>query len=287
MRWRAYLQLGRVSNLPTVWTNVVAGGVLAGAAVTPRMLIGPLLAGSALYVGGMFLNDAFDREIDRRERPERPIPSGRVSAGEVFATGFGLLVAGWLLLAVHVERWGFGSRQALLAGATLAAAIVLYDLWHKSNPWSPVLMGVCRALLYATAGLAMVANPRWELAMGALVLLSYLIGLTYVAKQENLTELPNVWPVAFLAAPFIYAAPSLWAGVGPALLYLVFLAWVGYALRMLVRRESIGRAVVSLIAGIALLDAVLIAGAGLTTTAWITATGFLLTLAFQRYVAGT
>ena len=30
MKWRTYLRLGRVSNLPTVWTNVLAGVVLIG-----------------------------------------------------------------------------------------------------------------------------------------------------------------------------------------------------------------------------------------------------------------
>jgi hypothetical protein len=287
MRWKSYLQLGRVSNLPTVWTNVMAGGVLAGAVLDARMLLGPVLAGSAMYVGGMFLNDAFDREIDRRERPERPIPAGRVTAGEVFAIGFALLIGGWLLFALHVEGWGYGGRGALVAGAALAGAIVLYDLWHKGNPWSPVLMGLCRALLYGTAGYAMVAQPRWELAIGAVVLLCYLIGLTYVAKQETLTTLPNFWPIAFLATPFVYAAPTLWSSATGGVLYLLFVAWVAYALRMLIRREAIGRAVVSLIAGIALLDAVLIAGQGMTGTAWLAAACFPLTLALQRYVAGT
>ena len=43
----------------------------------------------------------------------------------------------------------------------------------------------------------------------------------------------------------------------------------------------------SLIAGIALLDAVLIAAAGATAIAWLAVAGFALTLVLQRYVAGT
>ena len=31
IRWPVALRLGRVSNLPTVWTNVLAGVVLSGA----------------------------------------------------------------------------------------------------------------------------------------------------------------------------------------------------------------------------------------------------------------
>jgi hypothetical protein len=45
--------------------------------------------------------------------------------------------------------------------------------------------------------------------------------------------------------------------------------------------------VVSLIAGISLLDAVLIAGAGALGIAWLAALGFVLTLLLQRFVAGT
>ena len=79
-RAAVYLRLGRVSNLPTVWTNVLAGAALAGAAVGPGRLALPLVACSLFYPGGMYLNHAFDREIDARERPERPIPSGRITA---------------------------------------------------------------------------------------------------------------------------------------------------------------------------------------------------------------
>ena len=59
------LRLGRVSNLPTVWTNVIAATAIAG--VDPlsgrsgSVLLAVLLAMTLFYVGGMFLNDAFDR----------------------------------------------------------------------------------------------------------------------------------------------------------------------------------------------------------------------------------
>ena len=69
------LKLGRVSNLPTVWTNVLAGTVLA-AGTTQGWRTGlVVLAMSLFYIGGMYLNDYFDRAIDARERPQRPIPA--------------------------------------------------------------------------------------------------------------------------------------------------------------------------------------------------------------------
>src|SRR5213596_1799456 len=94
--WRTWLVLGRVSNLPTVWSNCLAGWWLGGGgnfAKLPFLIAGVTL----LYIGGMFLNDAFDEQFDRQHRKERPIPSGQISAGHVWRWGFALLAAGELL----------------------------------------------------------------------------------------------------------------------------------------------------------------------------------------------
>src|SRR6266850_970558 len=90
-RLAVYLRLGRISNLPTVWTNVLAGTLLTSQPLDSLALGILLPCLSLFYVGGMYLNDAFDRGIDARERPERPIPSGLVSAREIFGIGFGML----------------------------------------------------------------------------------------------------------------------------------------------------------------------------------------------------
>jgi len=92
VRLHTALRLGRVSNLPTVWTNALAGALLAGAALGAELALA-VLAFSLFYTGGMFLNDAFDAPWDARERPERPIPSGAAGAREVFLWGFGMLAA--------------------------------------------------------------------------------------------------------------------------------------------------------------------------------------------------
>jgi 4-hydroxybenzoate polyprenyltransferase len=52
-------------------------------------------------------------------------------------------------------------------------------------------------------------------------------------------------------------------------------------------KGDIPRAVVSLIAGISLLDALLIAGTGSLALAALALAGFGVTLFFQRYIAGT
>lgn len=284
------LKLGRVSNLPTVWTNTLAGAVLAGAANFGAELLVMLVAFSLFYVGGMFLNDAFDAVIDARERPERPIPAGEVTRSAVFGYGFAMMAAGAGLLAW--VGFGFAPRTGvwpLLGGLALAGAITFYDAYHKNNPLSPVVMGLCRVLVYVAAALCYTTALPDALWAGCAMMLCYLIGLTYVAKQENLARVENLWPLVFLAAPVLY---GLWLAAGQwtvAFFWLLFTAWMLVALWYLRRRRKgdIPRAVVSLIAGISLLDAMLVAGSGALALAGFALAGFALTLAFQRYIAGT
>ena len=81
---RTLLVLGRVSNLPTVWTNCLAGWLLGGGGDWTRFAW--LCAGATLvYVGGMFLNDAFDAEFDAQGRLVAG-PAAKVSAGAYQAT---------------------------------------------------------------------------------------------------------------------------------------------------------------------------------------------------------
>jgi hypothetical protein len=290
MNWQIALRLGRVSNLPTVWTNTLAGIVLAGGHVLDARTLPLLVALSLFYVAGMYLNDAFDARIDALERPERPIPAGLVRRQAVFGLGFGMLILGEDVLV-----WvGYGLRAGqdawpALGGLMLGAAIVFYNWHHKANPWSPMVMGLCRMLVYVTAGLAFAVPGPGLLYRGALLLFCYLIGLTYVAKQETLGEVSNLWPLLFLAAPVIYGLRIAANDPTGTLLLVIFVAWVGVALWFLWRRRpgDVPRAVISLIAGISLLDALLIAGAGAPGVAWLAVAGFPLTLALQRFVPGT
>lgn len=290
MSLRVALHLGRVSNLPTVWTNVVAGAVLAGAGLHPGAILALLVSFSLLYVAGMYLNDAFDRHLDARERPGRPIPSGAVRASTVFTAGFGMLAAGEV--GVGAVAWtlqGSGAWAAVVAGLALAGVILFYNVWHKTNPLSPLVMGVTRVLVYLTAGFALAPGGSTPLALGAGAMLCHLIGLTYAAKQENLTELAGVWPLAFLAVPLGYGT---WLSTHhPATFVFVILlaSWILYALRFLLvpERRSIPDAVLRLIAGISLLDGLLIAGTGHAALGLVLLFGCPLARLFQRYVPGT
>jgi heme O synthase-like polyprenyltransferase len=278
------LRLGRVSNLPTVWTNVIAGATITNAAanLVDVALVG--LAMTTFYMGGMYLNDFFDRDIDARERPGRPIHTGEISAGAVSAIGFALLAVGAALLARF-------DLLTVIWGLALAGAIVLYDTWHKGNVFAPVIMGLCRALVYLATGVAVSGEIRFALIAGAIALATHVIGLTYAAKQENLNEVGRLWPLAILAAPLLFALPGISSGwlvvIGCLLLCAADIA----AVRLLAQRaapDAVPRAVSMLIAAICLVDALAVAlyGGGILL-ACICASGYLLTRLFQTVIPGT
>ncbi len=288
LRDNVWLRLGRISNLPTVWTNTLAAAALVGALREVSTIGFMALAMSLYYVAGMYLNDAFDRKLDAIERPTRPIPSGAVSAAAVFGAGFTMLGLGGTLSVWFAYRLGNASSAGPSA-LLLAAAIVGYDLYHKRNPLSPLLMALCRALVYTTVGIALAGALTHTLAAGALILSAHLIGLTYAAKQETLARLESWWPLVLLALPSLY---GLWLGLQrPVVLLfaLALLGWTLHALRYLwqPKRRSIPQAVVRLIAGICLVDAMLIAASGNLGLAVAAASMLPLTRLLQRYVPGT
>ena len=275
---RAWLQLARISNTPTVVSNTIAGAVLAVAAPDAGTVAAVAVAMALFYTAGMVLNDVADEAIDRRERPERPIPSGAITRTAAL-TAFGALAVGGLAI-LAAEGW-----RALVAGAGLVALIVAYDLWHKGNALSPVLMGGCRALVYVVAGFAVADSLPWELWAGAGMLLVYIVGLTQVAKAEA-TGRSSAWPTAAVLAPVVF-----WAFLLPSpesfLTLAAFLAWVLWALR-LVRSKRIGPAVGAMIAGVSLFDAVAVASAdGPFVAVAVCLAAFAVTIALQTKIAGT
>lgn len=292
MKLGTLLTLGRTSNLPTVWSNVLAGAVLSGALFGPAALGVLALCGSAFYEGGMFLNDAFDAQIDARERPQRPIPSGQATRGFVLGVGFGLLGFGLLLLLVaprvSLVRPGFG---AFWAGLFTAAAVLAYNRWHKGHAWSPLVMGACRAGLYATAALAVSGKLGAPVLLGAGALWLYIVGLTHIARFENGSAMARAWVAAFVLSPLVAALPSIvrersWLA---ALCFLGLLGWSLRSMSFALRggKGQIPRAVVTLIAGASLVDALFIALHGPAYGVLAALGCFLLTLRWQQRIPGT
>jgi 4-hydroxybenzoate polyprenyltransferase len=157
---KVLLKLGRVSNLPTVWTNALAGTVISAGEVQGWRTAIVIIAMSSAYIGGMYLNDYFDRDVDSVERPSRPIPAGEISATTVGLVGFGMLGMAVVLLA-------WTGILSILVGALLAVVIVFYDRFHKNQPLAPAVMGLCRALVYCNAAAAAVGSVSTGVAAAA------------------------------------------------------------------------------------------------------------------------
>jgi 4-hydroxybenzoate polyprenyltransferase len=134
---------------------------------------------SAFYTGGMCLNDIFDAAFDEKHNPGRPIPSGRLTRRNawkitVLLFGLGLL---FLYLAPH--------RQALPAGILLLAAIVIYDRYHKNQPWSVFVMGACRYLVFAVSALAVSGRLAPLVILAGIIQFVYVLILSATARWEQ------------------------------------------------------------------------------------------------------
>jgi 4-hydroxybenzoate polyprenyltransferase len=166
---------------------------------------------------------------------------------------------------------------------------VFYDWHHKQNVLSPIVMGLCRMLVYVTAAYAFAVVPPDGVFLMGLLLLCYLIGLTYAAKQEHLNHVVNLWPLAFVAVPMFWGLKAALNDAFTASIGLVFLVWVLYSLSFLRRRRAgdVPRAIGGLLAGICLWDALVVAAAGQPSVAVFALALFGLTLLLQRYVSPT
>jgi 4-hydroxybenzoate polyprenyltransferase len=195
-RWRAYLLLSRVSNLPTVWSNVLAGYVLGAGVLQPPVFLRLALGVSLLYTSGMFLNDAFDYESDTVSRPDRPLPAGDVSVLAAFVVGFVLMIVGELVVASQ----GLSTAPALW-GLVLAVAIIYYNVRHKRDVFGPLVMGICRGLVYCLAASAVALSLGPAVFVAAAVMTLYVLSLTFIAKKLG--------PKAGIVIPLMIAGISV------------------------------------------------------------------------------
>jgi len=274
--------LGRVSNLPTVWSNCLAGWLIGGGGKFDLLFL-LLVGATALYIGGMYLNDAFDLEFDRQHRPERPIPAGHITAGEVWGYGLGLLFLGMVLFI-------FCGLAPFLLSCFLLGSILLYDAVHKAVAFSPVLMSFCRFFLLLTAASCGQNGVNGFALWAALALACYIIGLSYVARSESTRSALKYWPCFFLAAPLIlgYLA-NTGAYYYRALLVAALLAfWIFRNLRFIFRAGgNIGRAVSGLLAGIVWVDLLSLGGGSSLLFFAAFAALFGIALLFQRFIPAT
>ncbi len=176
---KGVLALCRVSNLPTVWMNVLTAMVLSSAGFSAGDFLLLAVSLSAFYCGGMGLNDLFDRETDAVHQTFRPIPARRISlsqaqmvTGSCFAVGAGLLL---------VAPW----PSAVVPGAVLLALIYFYDRLHKRHPSSVLMMAACRTMVFVVTGWGVAGKVEPLVWLGGGVQFAYTLLITVVSRYES------------------------------------------------------------------------------------------------------
>jgi len=287
---RTLLVLGRVSNLPTIWTNAMAGWFLCGGGWSTTFLW-VVLGMSLLYLAGMALNDAFDHEWDREHAPERPLPSGAISLPWVWSVGLLQMVGGLAFLLLG------GGVHPVLAGA-LAAAILVYNWLHKRTKASALIMGLCRALVYLGAGSAVAVHtgsievsPVVWIVAAFMVL--HIVGITLAARSERLhpPQALSYLQRGLLMLPVLFPfVASRTSPEGLATTSLIVVGFIGiWSWLVMVRKaflQSVPDGVTRAIAGIAFYDAAIVAFADLTA-AVLCLGCFALTRFAQRHIPAT
>ena len=263
-RIRALSQLVRLPALFTAWSNILAAHLIATQGIVQWHALGLLLiATSGLYLGGMVLNDCFDVNVDRRERPQRPLPSGRIAVRSAWLLGFSLLALGVLAAGI------LGTLQLLIA-LLLAAAILAYDGWLKSNPAGPVAMGACRYLNWLLGlSVAPLDMAAWVLPVPIFL---YILSVTILSRGETgaSSRSPQIWCLYGLVFTACGLAALFGGGIlsqAWALIPAVLL--LGLLIGTLVKNfntptpEQTQHSVKVLLLGVIPLDALLVMGAGL------------------------
>ncbi len=295
----------RIGNVPSVVSNVWLGAAMGlmwsgeWAENIPWWAICQLaFAGISLYLSGNFLNDWMDRDWDAKHRPERALPNKLFPPILYLSLALCLSVAG-SLVAFSVS---LGSGWIAIG---IISLILLYTIFHKRSPWAVIPMGLCRGMLPVMGFLAFFPYVDGVWPAGC-ALFCYVMGLSLSARYEAMSEPPK--RVAMMARCLLLAT-ALFAAWGNRGMYLAwlpsvmaafpYLMWTSFSLRF--RRQPVSKLVSSLLAGIPLVDWMLLLPLGVTLARQeipgalvlaglcitVPPLAFLLALVLQRFAPAT
>ena len=132
------LELCRVSNLPTIWTNVLAAIVLSATEWTILEYLLIAISMSCFYSGGISLNDIWDSPFDAIHNPGRPLPSERISKRVAWAVTIAMFGTGFIMLSLTQNG------IAIFGGIILLSAILIYNKYHKNQfAHYPLIFVIC------------------------------------------------------------------------------------------------------------------------------------------------
>jgi 4-hydroxybenzoate polyprenyltransferase len=193
-----FLKLVRAPAGFTAVSNILAAAIIATTGQLSADVLMLCIASVCFYFAGMALNDCFDCKIDLEERANRPIPLGLISLSQAWLVGYSLLSAGLLLAYLH-------SVATFYIGLTLSCCILLYNGVIKDGLTGSIFMASCRYVNWLFG--ASIAALTVDSYFFALPILFYIIGLTYLSKQE--VKATNKNAIFFTAFMLLMTALSM------------------------------------------------------------------------------
>lgn len=176
------LELCRVSNLPTIWTNVLAAIVLSATEWTILEYLLIAISMSCFYTAGISLNDIWDAPFDAIHNPGRPLPSGRMSKRAAWTVAIAMFGTGLIMLSL-TPNW-----IAIFGGIILLLAILIYNKYHKKHWWSLIVMGACRLLVYLVSSLAIASKISQSVLIAGSAQFLYVLLLSVTSRIEHLAK---------------------------------------------------------------------------------------------------
>ena len=295
---QAWLKMLRISNAPTIISNVMVGLALAiqshalefKSVLSPPRLdyLKPLFVISValllIYFSGMIFNDAIDARWDKKHRPDKPIPSGVIRNRDAWLTASVMLGCGVLLIGM------FQGSGAMVLSIVLSVVVLAYTFLHRWIIPAVILMAMSRALVYFVAMTALRPPPPFVHLLGFCIAIGvYTALLTLIGRREHKGESKYAWLVWLMIIPPII--PMVMYGESHEfawILLVVFTAWLLFAWRDF--RQPTNRPIAgmhTLLAGFCLLDCVLIASIGELSILIVSLICFVFTVAAHRKVMGT
>jgi 4-hydroxybenzoate polyprenyltransferase len=290
--WRAL----RASNVPTVWTNVLLGTLLAlpPSQSVPNWwsLLLVLIGGSCAYLAGMAHNDLCDEALDVAHNTPRPLGQSELTR-RAMQWAMSLLLVGFIsaiAAAAFIDHRFTLTTAGLTIGLFLA--IMGYNVLHRWNAaLATVLMAACRGLLVLLAAhmAGGLNTPSVLIAAGAVAF--WTAGITLLARGERGQHATvGGWMLFFGIAPLGAVAVGALGGtlLGATIggLLVLYGAWIPVIWRRYANGQHVP-AVVWSILGLSVLDAALLLAANQLVGAGIAMVCMAVCVLLQRRSIGT
>ena len=280
------MKLFRISNAPTIISNVLVGAAVA-ASIEPNSfpnithVIAVTTSLVLIYIAGMAINDYFDQVVDTSERPTRPIPSGQISTGTALLCGVGLLLLGMIACA-------FVSLDVLPWVMLLGSAVLAYNMLHLAKFVGPLLMSMCRMLVPIIAAIALSPSQAPALHTPLMAVTNAISAIIIVGAMfaAALIGIASIAPMGAIATRVLAPMPDFMT-----LTYVVSLTLACFAffrgLTYIAHPLAAHLGVMHWIAALSLLDAGSLCILNQPVLAYVAIACFIATTLLQRRVAGS